>query len=841
MNLRRPMTARTWAATLLCSISALIGPWTGGPASGQPPAAQKPKTGATDVEAILRQTADFYKKLGSLAVEIERAQKVGPIAMQTTLNIDFARPNKLAIRSRGNVPGVDIVSDGKTLSIAIAALKRYTKSEAPASLDDPAADPMSKGLVMGSLQGTMLGELISAEPYKMLMDGVKTSKYVGKEAVDGGMAHHLAFTQDQFDWEIWIAADGDPLVRKVVMDMTRSLAGSPAAAQFKDQKFEVTQNFKGWKLNAPPRESAFVFQPPAGSTKADSLMKLFAPGGGGNGEAPSPLVGKPAPSITLKRLDKGEFRLADHHNKDVVMIDFWATWCGPCVMELPILAEVANAYKDKGVTFYAINLRETPEEIKKFQEGKKLKFPVALDPEGKTGGDYGASAIPMLVLIDKAGVVRSVHVGYNPAIKTTLGKELDALIAGKDIPRPALETAKAPAPKTEGLKLLWSANRAYTSVATDAKGETIYALQQGGKCDVLDSGGKTIRSFALGGTSQGILRVARRAGAGDGLLAFQSWGPSVFAVKADGTKVWEEKSGQGVDDVWAADLDGDGSDEAIVGYNGMTGLHVFSPEGKRLWKRTEIGNVWHVTAGDLDGDGKPEVITTSAQGKVHVFAAADGKPVMQLNPGIYATMVRVAPGRAIAPAKGDLILVAGTKPPGQGVSIAALGADDTVQWTTAIAADVPACDSMAVTPDGKLAALGLRGGRVCVVDVTSGKIVASTGDQGMSPAVAWAARPNGSGSQLLVATGAAVNAFATTVKDASPGAVDSVIIPPIPALAQKGAATAYAAPCAGSASTASSTTGPRIWCTTTSSITVFRSPITARTGWPGPTSRPVPT
>ncbi len=526
-------------------------------------------------------------------------------------------------------------------------------------------------------------------------------------------------------------------------------------------------------------------------------MKLFAPGGGGNDEAPSPLVGKPAPLINLKRLDKGEFRLADHRNKDVVMIDFWATWCGPCVMELPILAEVADSYKDKGVTFYAINLRETPEEIKKFQEDKKLKFPVALDPEGKTGDDYGASAIPMLVLIDKAGVVRSVHVGYDPSIKTTLGKELDALIAGKDIPRPTPEKAGAQAPKTEGLKALWSASGAYTSVATDAKGETIYALQRGGKCDILDSGGKTLRSFALGGTSQGILRVARRAGAGDGLLGFQSWGPSVFAVKVDGTKVWEEKSGEGVDDVWAADLDGDGSDEAIVGYNGMTGLHVFSSEGKRLWKRSDIGNVWHVTAGDVDGDGKPEVITTSAQGKVHVFAAADGKPVMQLNPGIYATMVRVAAGRAIAPAKGDLILVAGTKTPEQGVSIAALGADDKVQWTTAIAADVPSCDSMAVTPDGKWAALGLRGGRVCVVDVTSGKIVASTGDQGRTPAVAWAAKPNGSGSLLLVATGTAVNAFTTTGQDASPGAVNAVIVPPIPALAQKGAATAYAAPLSG--------------------------------------------
>ena len=88
------------------------------------------------------------------------------------------------------------------------------------------------------------------------------------------------------------------------------------------------------------------------------------------------------------------------------MLDFWATWCGPCVQELPILTEVAESYKGKGVAFFAINLRETPEQIKKFQEEKKLKFTVALDTEGDTGTAYNANAIPMLVLVDKKGVVR---------------------------------------------------------------------------------------------------------------------------------------------------------------------------------------------------------------------------------------------------------------------------------------------------------------------------------------------------------------------------------------------------------------------------------------------------
>ena len=163
------------------------------------------------------------------------------------------------------------------------------------------------------------------------------------------------------------------------------------------------------------------------------------------------------------------------------------------------------------------------------------------------------------------------------------------------------------------------------SVATDPKGWSIYAVQARGHCDVLDPDGKTTRTFPIEVGSHGITtRVARQADGSEGFLTFGHWGPSVTALKGDGTKRWEEVSGQGVDDVWAADLDGDGTDEAIIGYNGATGLHVFSPTGTRLWKRTDMGNVWNVTAGDLDGDGLLEVVTTSAQGKVHVFAAKDG-------------------------------------------------------------------------------------------------------------------------------------------------------------------------------------------------------------------------
>ena len=101
---------------------------------------------------------------------------------------------------------------------------------------------------------------------------------------------------------------------------------------------------------------------------------------------------------------------------------------------------------------------------------------------------------------------------------------------------------------------------------------------------------------------------------------------------------------EGVDDVWAADLNGDGMDEVIIGYRGFTGLHVLDSAGHLLWKNTEMGNVSHVTAGNVDASSGPEVITTSATGKVSIFDGA-GKHLRDIDPGIYGSMVRACATR----------------------------------------------------------------------------------------------------------------------------------------------------------------------------------------------------
>jgi len=161
-------------------------------------------------------------------------------------------------------------------------------------------------------------------------------------------------------------------------------------------------------------------------------------------EAEHKLVGKSAPLFSTSYLDGEPFDLSQHLGKDVVVLDFWATWCGPCRAAMPTLSEVTSEFRDRGVRLFAVNCAEAPEEVKDFVEQSGLELTVIMDPEGRISKDYGAEAIPQTVLIDRQGKVRFVHVGLKPNLRTLLTEQLTEL-AGESSAAPASEDAAAPA------------------------------------------------------------------------------------------------------------------------------------------------------------------------------------------------------------------------------------------------------------------------------------------------------------------------------------------------------------------------------------------------------------
>jgi len=124
-----------------------------------------------------------------------------------------------------------------------------------------------------------------------------------------------------------------------------------------------------------------------------------------------PLDGKAAPDFTLPRLDGASVTLSNHLGKDVVVLDFWASWCPPCRKGLPALDRVSKSLEGESVAIYAINIRESQALVAEFARMEKLTLPILLDDTGLVADDYGVTTIPQTVIIDRSGKVYKVEAG----------------------------------------------------------------------------------------------------------------------------------------------------------------------------------------------------------------------------------------------------------------------------------------------------------------------------------------------------------------------------------------------------------------------------------------------
>ena len=128
---------------------------------------------------------------------------------------------------------------------------------------------------------------------------------------------------------------------------------------------------------------------------------------------PSTTGGKPAPAFTLQDLNGKNVSLADFQGK-VLILDFWATWCPPCVKEIPHFIELYEQYKDKGLEIVGISLdREGISVVKAFVQKYQIKYPIMMT-DGKVDKAFGGiPSIPTTFLIDSAGNISKKYVGYN--------------------------------------------------------------------------------------------------------------------------------------------------------------------------------------------------------------------------------------------------------------------------------------------------------------------------------------------------------------------------------------------------------------------------------------------
>lgn len=364
-----------------------------------------------DALALVTEGSKHLKAADTLGVNLEIATHLemgGEVRdVSLTAEVLLKGQQQSAFKIKTATDGADVVSDGKQQYVYRPSVKEYQRVDAPLDREDAlgmiGGEPMRRSTVW-------LGQYVNAS-LDLLLEA--KGEVLGQE--NGQI--HAKLTYPKYTVEMWLAAEAPYLPQKLVMDVSGALGPQAGGA-----KAVNTVTLTNWQAPAQVTPEQFAWKAPEGAREKSNRQ---APG--------ADLLGKPAPDFALSMLDGSSMKLANHKDKEVVILDFFATWCGPCRMAMPIVGEVAKEYKSKGVALYAVNCRETPEKVKTFLASQNLEVPVAMDTDGRVQSVYGADSIPRMILIGKDGTVQAVHAGFSPALGKDLREQLDTLLAGKTL------------------------------------------------------------------------------------------------------------------------------------------------------------------------------------------------------------------------------------------------------------------------------------------------------------------------------------------------------------------------------------------------------------------------
>lgn len=302
--------------------------------------------------------------------------KVSVITMVT-----LVQPNKAYIQRvdrQAHPYNLSLISDGTTEILTNGS--KYTKVDPPAHLADITGDPF---------------------PIDLFMNPASFSKYHHDPADPPGLyrrtnPYHAGVGLSQRSVLIVDPATGLPSSIQTFVKLNSAASEYPTSRTV----------FSGWKLNAPIANSKFAYTPPAGA-ELITVPKLLA-----NGTV--------APDFTVQDKDGKAVKLSDYKGKTVVL-DFWATWCGPCQSSMPHTTEMAKKYADKNVVVLAVNVWDTPAAFQAWlpmhPEYVPLHFVIDPNPDKSksvASAFYSVSGIPTQYVIGPNGKIEKSIVGYDP-------------------------------------------------------------------------------------------------------------------------------------------------------------------------------------------------------------------------------------------------------------------------------------------------------------------------------------------------------------------------------------------------------------------------------------------
>jgi peroxiredoxin/outer membrane lipoprotein-sorting protein len=328
----------------------------------------------------------------------------------------FKAPNKFRHEMSDDIL---LGSTGETAYVYRPSDRLYMTADAPeergaaAELPSPIPDLLQ-------MQNPSLLLAISSDAAEHIARGATEVTRVDDVEVDGRSYTTLEFRSPGGDLRLLIDPQTN-LIRQVMLDLKAALqAQGQPDVETAQLTFEYTRSEPDVQLD----DERFEWSPPPGATDAAQVAAQAQPQ---DGQPSAELIGQPAPDFTLENLEGEQVKLSDLKGQ-VVVLDFWATWCAPCIQAMPHLEKMHHDLADQDFRLFTINLREEDERVRDFMQSRNFDLPVLMDREGETAAKYQVGPIPHKVVIGKDGVVRQVFLGYGPSSEPQLREAVNAAL-----------------------------------------------------------------------------------------------------------------------------------------------------------------------------------------------------------------------------------------------------------------------------------------------------------------------------------------------------------------------------------------------------------------------------
>jgi peroxiredoxin len=192
----------------------------------------------------------------------------------------------------------------------------------------------------------------------------------------------------------------------------------------RSQRTEMRDGWRCLQLNGLPRhDKRNENMKGLRTTLLGAILVIFT----ASSLAASSLEGQAAPDFVLKSASGENLRLSEYRG-DVVLINFWATWCGPCRQEMPLLDDLYGRYQRVGFSLLGVNIDDDSRRAMQMVQELGVNFPVLFDESKEVSKLYKVEAMPVTVLIDREGRVRHVHHGYKPGYEEKYLTEIRSLL-----------------------------------------------------------------------------------------------------------------------------------------------------------------------------------------------------------------------------------------------------------------------------------------------------------------------------------------------------------------------------------------------------------------------------